>query len=738
MGFKGRLTQIEEYIKVLEEKKIKCDKQLLRDVKTMAIVQREWMDHFMDAPPCDNNACNPDYVPHISTRLVSKATGQELQEEREAMGLGSQMREDHAPFTIERCDQTEFLDRLHRDECENPDTVDERTNLLMVENRAYDWALREPSLIPVWLHPRLGLPNKAIKATDELPWYRQDSAHPASSARLRRRPPPQTLPDYLQYAQRVINRLLRDYAEGKTIDVSDELLEDLLKPYELISLRKLRESLEHMLENNPSPQNEFDSQLDSRVNEKIEERRQEIKEAHRSWLLSLAEDGIQFMIGDEPVTQILHPGVFYIRTGEPSMNELSRLRRVEARANQLLQLTEEQLREDEEKRMELLSYLSAIWTPRMRQIKDKISKTFAPLEANTDIEVLIANLKSEFLEASIDFLEPLINVEILKFKYQRPGEIRDTSPNMVYIPWFPDVPLASESVHLVEPIEDLMELESDINSSLQGLREVYPGDLTRSQQKALEKKLEKVMFPDLRVIRTRYLELKAEVKDHPSPIADAQYDDYKFLYRRTCYSWIDSFSHVGVRIQMAQPSQLDERPGILYLRDENVLSHSVKTKKILNNLGNDITEELATKLQFQDDPEDRPLYLLLVNVQYPQLKQMDKDWRALANILSPTHSNRRAAQEAKIKWRKAYNSWVCSFQTEKVVVRLPLDLADADGDPSVVYYRGPIQRADPDSPDSPGDQGDPPLTRRRVDHVLLLLNWFRNIAPGQSCIGRST
>lgn len=169
LDFRGRLAQIDQYTKDLEEKKYECDRKLLQDVKTMAKVQREWMDYHMDAPPCDKSACDPDYVPHLSTRLVSKEAGRVLQEEREAMGLQNQMREDHAPFSIVRNDQIAFLDKLKKDSCENPGTVDGKTNLLWVENRAYGWALREPSLIPVWLHPRLGIPNKGIKITDQDP-----------------------------------------------------------------------------------------------------------------------------------------------------------------------------------------------------------------------------------------------------------------------------------------------------------------------------------------------------------------------------------------------------------------------------------------------------------------------------------------------------------------------------------------------------------------------------------------
>ena len=196
LGFKDRLTQIEEYLKDLEDNQIPRDENLFQDVRTMATVQREWMDHYMDGPPCDKDPCKPAYTPHLSRRLISKESGQKLREENESMGLATQMRENHAPFSIRRNDHLDFLDKLTKDESKDPDTIDEEMNLLWVENRAYDWALREPSLIPVWLHPRLGLPDRGIKATDESPWYREEGVLPSKT--IKNRPVPQRLPHYLQ------------------------------------------------------------------------------------------------------------------------------------------------------------------------------------------------------------------------------------------------------------------------------------------------------------------------------------------------------------------------------------------------------------------------------------------------------------------------------------------------------------------------------------------------------------
>jgi hypothetical protein len=50
-------------------------------------------------------------------------------------------------------------------------------------------------------------------------------------------------------------------------------------------------------------------------------------------------------------------------------------------------------------------------------------------------------------------------------------------------------------------------------------------------------------------------------------------------------------------------------------------------------------------------------------------------------------------------------------------------LVDGDGsavDPSIVYYRGPLDQ---------GTSADEFLTRRKVDHALLLLNWYSHLRP---------
>lgn len=165
----------------------------------------------MDAPPCDRDACKPGHKGPIANRLMSKEVAKKLRDGREAMRLANQTREDHAPFTLERNDHIPFLDQMKKNERENPETIEEAMNLMSIESRASGWALREPSLIPVWLHPRLGLPDRAIRASEDEPWYRKGSTPYAG---VRTRPPPQKLPDYLQAAQDKINGILEFFTRA--------------------------------------------------------------------------------------------------------------------------------------------------------------------------------------------------------------------------------------------------------------------------------------------------------------------------------------------------------------------------------------------------------------------------------------------------------------------------------------------------------------------------------------------
>jgi hypothetical protein len=710
LSFKGRLTQIEEYLKDLEENQTPRDEKLFRDVKTMATVQREWMDHYMDAPPCDKDPCKPTYTSNISHRLVSKESGQKLREEKESMGLANQMREDHAPFSIERNDHLDFLDKLKKDESENPDTIDEETNLLWVENRAYGWALREPSLIPVWLHPRLGLPDKGIKATDESPWYRKEGMLPSKA--IKNRPAPQKLPHYLQYAQDTINSLLKDFAEGISTEAGIAHLGSLLSSFEPVSLQEMRGAEKNIIENHPQL---ADETVKGSAREKLDKARRDIKEAHTSWLSSFAKEGVQLMMGERPVTHILQPGVFYIPAGQPSKDDDDRLARMEAKANELLDKGLDFLDDDMQEKGHLLAYLTPAWPPEMKRLLDESIKLSTIDETMPQFAERFQKNATELNEASGAFLGSFVDSGI-RMRYKRPGEIISPAPGLVIVPWEPQQPFFIPQPDFIEPDEDLTLLESKINKVLVGLED-FPGDLedNKTARAELQHNLEKLMYPNLRRLRRAFLKLHVD----PSAASPEEYDDIKWQYKKSYNSWVNSFLHIGVQIWRPNRFQLEERPGILYLRGRNAASGDPEAPNTLEGLAEKINAELRKITVLPDDPEDHALYGLLANLQYLRLKKMDENRRQLSTRQNPTADKIKEEQKSHKQWRKVYNAWVASFQNENVQVR-HTDI-DHVGDPSVVYYRGSIFEEDRFVEDSP-------LTRTNVDHAMFLLNWYKDYA----------
>jgi len=123
----------------------------------MAEVHRDWQARE-EKGAADTVCCDAPSILPISSRLLSAEIVRKLQEERAAMGLVTQMRDDHAPFTVEReKDQAAFLNAMKKDAAADPETIDKSRNLPWVESRAYSWALKDPALIPYWMHPIKGI-----------------------------------------------------------------------------------------------------------------------------------------------------------------------------------------------------------------------------------------------------------------------------------------------------------------------------------------------------------------------------------------------------------------------------------------------------------------------------------------------------------------------------------------------------------------------------------------------------
>jgi hypothetical protein len=136
----------------------------------MLEVHRDWEARTRNGPP-DTSRCDAPAIQPFSTRLISAETATNLEAGWEAMGITTQMRHNHAPFTAQRdSNSAEFLRELHRESSTNL-SLDPARNLLWEESRAYRGALTDPAMIPYRMHPTKGLVKTGIRVIDSLQWY---------------------------------------------------------------------------------------------------------------------------------------------------------------------------------------------------------------------------------------------------------------------------------------------------------------------------------------------------------------------------------------------------------------------------------------------------------------------------------------------------------------------------------------------------------------------------------------
>ncbi|KAH8669549.1 hypothetical protein BGZ60DRAFT_564015 [Tricladium varicosporioides] len=157
-------SEISEYVQYIKNNKFSCDAELLKAVETILELHDEW-GKIQKANAGEEDLCcgKKDVGSKISTRLISSEVKEVIEGEKEAMGMLSQTRTDACPFTVEReKDQQEFLQAMRKEAGVNREKVDEKSNLLWVESRAYQWARREPGLIPYWMHPTKGILRIAV------------------------------------------------------------------------------------------------------------------------------------------------------------------------------------------------------------------------------------------------------------------------------------------------------------------------------------------------------------------------------------------------------------------------------------------------------------------------------------------------------------------------------------------------------------------------------------------------
>lgn len=714
LDFKAKLAQIDQFLQHVEEKNLPRNKYLFGDVKAMVDVQKDWTDR-MDKPPADVEGPDAPSISSHSTRLINIETAAQFQLQREAYGVVTQMRDDHPPFTVNRSsDQVHFLNKMVQDASTDPDELDTATNLLFVEYRAYDWALREPALIPYWMHWKKGLPTKGIKPTDPKPWYRENprikNVPSAPAPRPHNFFPREVLPDFLQHREDEINRLLRSHQPG-TVSSS---LADLLIYHAPAALQELRREHDDLTS--------IQDLLSAEERAKLTTVTATLDKEFNEWVEALRPAGVQIRISKTKWADADTPGIFYIADAMPRATHYKSLDDDAKRINSLLSLPGPSARQQEQLRDMLDPFIPA----EIRRCDDraqailnragkkthaafsKLSKTqqgdFNKLQLGALTKIARTayfNAKAQKSTLFESWLETL-RARKVNLKYIRPGEIHTASPGYLYCPW--KNPIVEEQLLQVPP-PDVRQIESDINDCLYEME-------TRGKDKTLNARLDSLLKPII------YSEPLGNEPAKPKWDAPA----YQLL--KECL--------VSRKIEIRIPqhsSDEDFQPKRMFYRGPNDgIRHPVHQDNDLSRWAREIKKELRGQGPTAIAPLDNlntweeKMYDLLAHLQYPFLKRMDITWRALGAVSSV---DANTVEEFRTSWIRGFKAWLAIILNPGDPISvLPTGLDDdARGDPGILYYRGDITEPDFQS-DEENQNAIPEDIQKRANQIDVLMNEY--------------
>lgn len=705
MGFIEKLEQIEEYVKHIEDEKLSCDPELFGDVKIMSVVQREWIGR-MDAPPLDTSSCDTTALPTFSTRLADAETAAKLKRQREREGLITQMREDHAPFTVKRsADQTEFLDELKTDAETRPDDVVESENLLYVEGQAYTWALNQPSLIPYWMHWDKGLPNKGIKQTDPRPWYRRSP--PPTVAFVAKRPMHRgindILPDYLLDRENEINEKLRK-GDKELSDADLTELQELMRILEPDELETSHAKLTH-LESECKMLEELVALAPEDAERLIDERHR-FKDKFLKWLAEFRQYGVQIKVSKEGGHQDSSPGVFTVPAQLPPHVSTS-LKVMQTRINRLLSQSR-----NESEEFDLRNLLRPFWPSEIKALERLIQQEATKMEDTLPYLQLTASqskLDSLSKESATRFnswihgLQTIIHAGVeVTLKLRLPGQLPYEENDVLSALW-PSSFFSTQPTDNGQTPPEVKDLENTINDTIfQLLSKPSPSEKSKLERE-LETVLQNVMYPRMRKMRRAIL---AEERK-PGSSRQTELQRRQTLFDKMYASWLESLKITGIRIRMPPDSDFEEGPNILYYRGTsdkfgpNVFPN--RTDPNLQEWAQRIKTAQRSSPQpnwmvpVDQRPDEDPFYRLLANLQYPKLKQLDLEWRELYSKPNLTVDDIKLREFIREEWVHRFLEWQRNLGHVSIVVPDPEENSKYPlGDPSVVYYRGPIEESPED------------------------------------------
>ncbi|KAH7327059.1 hypothetical protein BKA65DRAFT_480780 [Rhexocercosporidium sp. MPI-PUGE-AT-0058] len=683
LDFASRIAELEEYVAYLEMgielQTITCDADLLRDVKVKLVVHRDWEKRRKDGIPdigCDKK---PWQLPSSSRTSATQAPARPNPIQA-ASGLPTQVREDHPPFSVRREeDHGAFIAALKSDASGDPDEVDIETNLLWTESRAYGWALREPVLIPSWMHPTEGIPRKGVSAADITPWYRKVTAIDHTDTR-RTRPARGWIPAYLLAREQKINDLL------KKTDLNDkdvEELEDLLHFIEPPELHRLHaETLAF----------DKDDAL-GLVTEEEQEYRQKVSDEfaaeQQKWMSGFSDVYFILKTSRPETLKSEQPGVFYICHGVMNPERQSTL----AKANELLtQMCSVNGNLDNLSDEDLAAFEVFLQYSQPNAITDLGRRRAAILRQ------VKANGRDDLEDDDKERYDRIYREEMLErkkwirtiaganpeFRYLRPGEMAEipadpTKPEVLYIPWE-----ISSTPTLQTPILIELALPTAVRTLQENLKlrlantddHIDNDDISVGMHQYLE-----VAYPALRALGTHWMRHRVVPANSSLNFEISKFKQildqiFERLFRNWRHGLLDQQKILTVKMQ--RPGQEDERPGILYCR--NAISDCNERDRLtiqaLLDLGPDRGENDTLHLQ-----------TLLTQYQYSALRHLHHEWMSTAHV----KPNIPLIERRKKSWVDMMNRWIRTMEGSLIEIKRPNPATDPDNDPSTVYYRGPLR-----------------------------------------------
>lgn len=695
LDFDSMIVEIEAYVKHLEDHKIPCSAQLLKDVQTMAATHRDW-EQSRNEPPADTTCDESQRARRISPRLICVETAQRLRAERQALGTIAQARHDYAPFSVFReHDHGDFIHAMKEDAAVDPDELNSATGLVTAEARAYNWTLLDPIMIPYWMDPTNGIPKKGISPADPTPWYRQPVPDPAGAHA--NRPVRVWVPAYLLATEARINVLL---AHPSTTVEEYRELEDLLLFLEPPEVRQLHLEMRAyddeelaltalfsgVPEESSIPRTTFLHPTASE-RKRRDQVAQDFRLAYGAWRDTFTEVYLVVRLPRQTAVEVPQPGVFFV--DHAILN--SSHRNVLQRANKILQsaisggLTG--LSPDELAAFALFSQHSESKGVTAWRRAQAALLRYAGVNSANDLEGRYKKSWDDLCDGEMNGREAWfadladLNPE---FRYLRPGEMEARQPNILYIPY---------EMNYVPTRASPILIELGLSSSAREMELAINDELTKTRVSSTDGKLKffydrgilkfvEVFYPLLRELAQACLRYDFLVSVGESltpedvrlrgilaPIMGQRYEAWRYGLGQE------------VIVKMPHPDQVPEHPGIIYCRkdlafsgDDRVdLTHRIQS---LVDLGYSRNLEEQTRLES-----------LLRTYQYPALQSAYTAWQ----VAERQGVDQKTIYRLRETWQGMSDRWVRSMEGSTITIKsLPDPRVDPDNDPRVVYYRGPL------------------------------------------------